>query len=282
MGQIKRYRKKRIESKKRANQLKSAVLKLGLIMLNFMFATFAWFTYTKILNPAVDVNISAWQIDFKDGEGIIESSMTFEVGNFYPDMEDYIKEIEMLNLGDRAASIEYKIDTLTILGEDYTIKTVAEEGDDEENKKIVYKSVETIYKLDENGNTLTDVDGNPVKDKYVERLLNNSTVYPFEIVITYPAQISRATETDNKGNFEICFTWPYEITEIPASRQEELEGLEGEELAQKQEEILEELNATKINLDTQWGYNIAEYYKVYGNTAKGIEISLEIIAKQII
>jgi len=280
MGQIRRYRKKRIESKKKADQLKSAVLKLSLIMLNFMFATFAWFTYTKILNPAVDVNVSAWQIDFKDGDSVIESSMSFEVGNFYPDMEDYIKEIQMLNLGDRAASIEYEIGTLTILGQPYTIKTATEAGDDPES--TVYKSVETIYKVDESGNTITDIDGNPIKDKYVEKLLNNSTKYPFEIVITYPAEISRATAEANAGNFEIRFTWPYEVTEIPESRQEELEGLEGEALTQKQEEILEELNTTKTTLDTQWGYKIADYYKTYGNSAKGIEISLEIIAKQII
>ena len=248
MSQIKRYRKKRIEYQNRANKLKSAVLKLSLIMLNFMFATFAWFTYTKILNPIVDVNISAWQVDFRENEDVLGTSMQFTVGNFYPGMDDFTKEIEIINLGDRPASITYQIDTLKILGQEYTIKETAEEGDSEY----------TLYKSETTDSTtgITTI-----------KLLNDSTKYPFEIILTHSIIVDIADANNanqNKGNFDLRFTWPYEI------------------IAPEGEEITEEQILAKNNLDTQWGYDIAGFYDSQPEGAKGIEITLQAIAKQVI
>ena len=86
-------------------------------MLNFIFATFAWFTYTMILNPTVDVNVSAWKIDFKDDTATLGSSMSFEIGKFYPGMdeENFSKQLNIINLGDRPAGIEYEITNFKIL-----------------------------------------------------------------------------------------------------------------------------------------------------------------------
>ena len=253
MSQIKRYRKKRIESKQKTDNFKSAILKLSLIMFNFMFATFAWFTYTKILNPAVDVNVSAWQIDFKDDNptnDVLGTSMEFQVGKFYPGMADYTKEIEIINLGDRDASISYKISALKILGEEYTIKTTPEEGDSEEDK-IVYKS-ETV---------------DATTGEKTIKLLNDSAKYPFEIIITHSDEIGIANPSDennNKGNFKIRFTWPYVLI-VP----------EGETATEEQ-------ITQKNTLDTKWGHDIANFYEQEGDSAKGIEIQIQAIASQII
>lgn len=270
MGQIKRYRKKKIKSKQKTDQLKSAMLKLSLISLNFIFATFAWFTYTKILNPAVDVNVSAWQVEF-NGEDVSGTSMGFTVGTLYPGMADQVKEVEIINLGDRAAAISYRLDTLKILGKTYTVKEAAEPGDDPQC--TVYKSVDTVYKLDESDEIVTDIDGNPIVEKYITKLLNNSTKYPFEIILTYSnvIDISNAhNENANKGNFEIRFTWPYDIAV------EEDENLTPEQI--------EDLTETKTALDTKWGYDIANFYEAQqeGDTEQGIEIEIQAIASQII
>lgn len=250
MNRIRRFRKNKDVTKSKLNKIKSGTLKLSLLMLNFIFATFAWFTYTMILNPTVDVNVSAWQVDFKDSTGLLGTSMQFAVGNFYPGMADFTKEIVIENLGDRAASISYKIGKLKILGQEYTIKTEQEEGDTE---YTVYKS-ETV-----------DVS----TGKKVIKLLNNSTKYPFEIIITHSAEIAIADETDvnkNKGAFEICFTWPYDVIV--------------EEGQTATEEQINEKNA----LDTQWGYDIANFYEALpeDDTTQGIEIELQVIAQQII
>lgn len=244
MNQIRRFRKNRNATEQKINKVKSAILKLSLIMLNFIFATFAWFTYTMMLNPTVDVNVSAWQVNFTDTTGSLGTSMQFQVGEFYPGMEDYKKEIQIENLGDRGANITYQIGKLKILGQPYTIKEAPEEGDTE---YTVYAS-ETID--EETGMA-------------VIKILNNSSKFPFEIVLTHTPEIgieNPENPNQNKGTFEICFTWPYEIT----GTEEEIEA--------------------KNNLDTQWGYNIANFYQTQqeGDNTQGIEIELQAVAEQII
>lgn len=262
MNQFRRFRKNKDVTKKKINKVKSTTLKLALIMLNFIFATFAWFTYTMILDPTVDVNLSAWQVDFKDDDSVLGTNMQFQVGTFYPGMEDYVKNIDIVNLGDRAASISYEIGELKILGQEYQIKEEAEEGDSE---FTVYKSEIT--------DTTTGI-------KTI-KLLNNSSKFPFEIVLTHSTQIDIENPNDenqNKGYFEMRFTWPYEITQLPEVLPDDL----SEDLTD--EEKIEELNSRKTVLDTKWGYDIANFYNAQeeGETQQGIEITLQVIAKQII
>lgn len=265
MNQFRRFRKNKEVTKKKLNKVKSTALKLALIMLNFIFATFAWFTYTMILDNTVDVNVSAWQIDFKDGS-VLGTDMSFEVGIFYPGMDDddYSKSIEIVNLGDRAANIEYDIKELKILGDKYTIKTEAAE-DDSDNTLYISETTDTEAGL-----------------KTI-KLLNDSSKFPFEIVLTHSIQIdieSPYDEEQNKGYFEIYFTWPYEITTLPEVLPEDLP----EDLTEE-EDILEELNSRKTALDTKWGYDIAKFYDEQANLEEneqeqGIEITLQVIAKQ--
>lgn len=244
MNQVRRFRKNKDATKRKINKVKSTTLKLSLIMLNFIFATFAWFTYTIILDNKVDVNVSAWQVDFKDDTTILGNNMVFQVDNFYPGMTDIEKQINIENLGDRAAAIEYEISEIKILGQAYQVKKVAEDGD----------SQYTLY-CSENTNTTTGI-------KTI-KLLNDTTKFPFEITINHSITIDIANPSNvnqNKGIFKICFTWPYEAS-----------GTEAEITA-------------KNSLDTSWGHDIATFYnsQVAGDTTQGIEISLKAIAKQII
>ena len=209
MNKIRRFRKNRKDNEQKFNKVKSTTLKLSLIMLNFIFATFAWFTYTMTLDNSVDVYVSAWQVDFKDGDGTLGNAMQFQVEEFYPGMDDYTKTIEIENLGDRAASISYEIGTLKILGQTYTIKEAVAETTDDENVETVAEedSDYVLYKSE----TLDETTG-----MKIVKLLNNSEKFPFEIVITHSIEIGIEDlddETKNKGSFKIAFTWPYEITE---------------------------------------------------------------------
>ena len=250
MSQIRRLRKKKVEANKKINKAKSAILKLSLVMLNFIFATFAWFTYTKILNPVVDVSISAWKVDFKDDDDVLGTSLDFVVGNFYPGMADYSKQIQIVNLGDRPASITYQIDELKILGQEYVIKETAEAGDSEF----------TLYKSE----IVDDATGTTTI-----KLLNNATKFPFEIILTHTSQIEIEDDVNvdqNQGTFEIRFTWPYEV------------------VVAEGETATEEQITAKNTLDTQWGYDIANFYEglAEGDETQGIEITLQAIAKQVI
>lgn len=268
MNQFRRFRKNKDVTKQKLNKVKSTTLKLSLIMLNFIFATLAWFTYTMILDTTVDVKVSAWKVDFKDDTAVLGTDMSFQIENFYPGMEadEYAKKLEIVNLGDRPASIEYEIKELKILGQRYQIKKEASAGD----------SAYTLYI----GESIDEETG--IK---TTRLLNNSNKYPFEILLTQSIQIGIETPYDdkqNQGYFEIRFKWPYEITSLPENIPTDLP-----ESVTSEEDILKELNTRKTLLDTQWGYDIANFYNEQENLEEeakeqGIEITLQVIAKQVI
>ena len=276
MNQLRKIRKNKDIAEQKIKKAKSSILKLSIIMLNFIFATFAWFTYTKILNPAVDVDVSTWKIDFKDNTESLNNAMQFEINNFYPGMEDSSKELTIENLGERPANITYEVTQLKILGQEYQIK----EGTGNE-QYTVYKSVEPVYKKDESGNVILDGNGNQIVEEYIIKLLNDSNTYPFEIILKHVAQMDVPHPDypeQNIGRFEMRFTWPYEITELP----EVLPSDMPEDMSN--EEKLKELNLRKTQLDTQWGIDIAEYYKNQNadNDEQIIEITLQVIVKQII
>ena len=60
MNQLRRLRKNQEKNKRKANKVKSLILKICLLLFNFIFATFAWFVSSIILETNVDVNIAAW------------------------------------------------------------------------------------------------------------------------------------------------------------------------------------------------------------------------------
>lgn len=242
MSKIRKFRRNKNKTIKNVNKIKSLFFRIALIMLNFIFATFAWFIFKMTLDVDVDVKVSAWKVDFKENDTSLETDVTFELENFYPGMQDFVKNIEIENLGDRAAAISYEITQLKILGTEYQIKETASAGD----------PANTLYI----GQTVQS-------GKKVVKLLNDSTRFPFEITLKYSQEIATPSETDtnrNKGTFEIRLTWPYEATGT------------------------EEQKTQKNTLDTQWGYNIANFYEGLpaGDTTHGIEITLQAVAKQII
>lgn len=241
MNQLRRLRKNKDKILSQKNKAKKTLFKIAFISINLIFTTFAWFAYTRILQNDVDLNVSAWKMDFKSNNETLENIVQFQAENLYPGMTDYIKDIEISNLGDKRASVSCEIMDLKILGTAYEIKDTREEGD----------SSNTVYKKETTENDVSTI-----------KVLNDQTRFPFEIIIKYDQKIySQEDSLDkSKGNFQIRATWPYEIA-----------GAEG---------IDEERN----NLDTTWGYNVANFYKnaTEGEQKHGIEVTLKVIAKQIL
>lgn len=227
MNQLRKLRKNKEKNKRTITKVKSIYLKICLLLLNLIFATFAWFAYTRILVTDFNVDISTWKVDFKDNTGVLGNVMQIEVPNFYPGMTDYTKTVEISNLGEKDASITYSELTLKLLNTEYeTTPDVATE------------------------------DG-----KTTVKLLNDSTTYPFEVILKYDTVIKAITptNTDNKGEVEIIVTWPYTVMEEDVESQ------------------------TKNELDTLWGYNIAQFYNSpESEYSEALELTLNLNAQQII
>lgn len=206
------------------------------LILTLIFSAFAWFSYVRVLDNDIKLHVSTWKIEFKSDEELV-NSVEISVDHFYPGMEDIVKNINISNLGEKNAKITYDIKKLSILGNEYIIKDTKEEGD----------SVYTVYKSE------SILDG--IK---TVKLLNDSTKFPFEIILTFNESINSQAETNNEGYFNTKLTWPYEI-----------EGTEDEK-------------KIKDNLDTQWGYKIAGYYEANVDSQYGLELIININASQVI
>ncbi len=235
MNKLRKIRKEDY-GKKNIRKLKATTKRICALILTLIFSTFAWFSYIRVLDNDVNVHVSTWKIEFKSDEQLV-NSVEISVDNFYPGMEDIVKNINISNLGEKNAKISYDIKKLSILGNEYIIKDTKEEGDTDY----------TVYKSE------TTLDG--VK---TVKLLNDESKFPFEIVLTFDETINSQADEINEGYFNTRLTWPYEI------------------------EGTEEEKRIKDNLDTSWGYNIAEYYKADVNNLYGLELIININANQVI
>ena len=133
-------------------------------------STFAWFLYATKVSVGITAHIEAWNILFTNENNEISELINFEIPNLYPGMEDYNDSIEIINLGERNASVEYEIVRVSILGVNYNI----------------------------DGTTLTS-------DQMVNNLASD---YPFKINISL--ENSTIEAGSGRTTFSLSTVWPYE------------------------------------------------------------------------
>ena len=109
---LRRHRK----SNKKNKLKKSLVLIFTLIM-----TTFAWFTYTKILNSHLNIHVAAWDMEYYIGEEKKENPIGIEFPVLYPNMEDQIVTVDILNNGEALVDLSYNIEAISIVGVSYEV-----------------------------------------------------------------------------------------------------------------------------------------------------------------
>lgn len=143
---------------------------LLLLLITLCSSTFAWFLYATKVSVGITAHIEAWNILFTNENNEISELINFEIPNLYPGMEDYNDSIEIINLGERNASVEYEIVRVSILGVNYNI----------------------------DGTTLTS-------DQMVNNLASD---YPFKINISL--ENSTIEAGSGRTKFSLSTVWPYE------------------------------------------------------------------------
>ncbi len=86
-----------------------------MLMISFVSATYAWFSYSNFTDISATVNVRAWSVDFKDGEDIITNNIIISASEIYPGMETIIEEIDITNNGDVDARLTENILAARIL-----------------------------------------------------------------------------------------------------------------------------------------------------------------------
>lgn len=95
-------------------------------LLSSISFTFAWFVYSSVVQTEIEIGVSAWHIELRDGEEEIWYELSVPISEFYPGMDKYIKSIEILNKGDIDAEFDYKISSLRILEKEYSTENQEE------------------------------------------------------------------------------------------------------------------------------------------------------------
>ena len=84
--------------------------------------SFAWFVYSTKVSTGITAHIESWNILFTNSETELSEYINFDIPSIYPGMDDYIETIEISNMGEKSASIDYEITALRVLDTTYLIE----------------------------------------------------------------------------------------------------------------------------------------------------------------
>ena len=219
-----------------------------LFVFSLIMTTFAWFAYSKVLNPTLNIHISSWNIQYFINNVEKYNPIGIEIPTLYPSMPEQTITIDILNNGERLVDIDYYLQTVKILGETYTL---VQEG------SAIPAGTENYVILTptalETTSTTDDVTGVTTVTKTVKGAVTNDIErLPFTIEIEHSAEIDPVTvdaggnETPGEGYLKVIVNWIGDNHE----------------------------------LDSEWGYRVNEYLTTTGATS-AITIDLVIDSYQI-
>ena len=101
--------------------VKLNLMSVFFIALSFISITFAWFAYSGLAKVSTDIGVSAWYIQFKQGETDVSDDIVISLDDVYPGMERKSEKVSIENLGDLDADISYDISSVRILDENISV-----------------------------------------------------------------------------------------------------------------------------------------------------------------
>lgn len=99
---------------------------LFFFLLSSISFTFAWFVYSSVVQTEIEIGVTAWHIELRDGEDEISYELLVPINEFHPGMKKYIKNIEILNKGDIDAEFSYNITSLRIFDQNFSTENQEE------------------------------------------------------------------------------------------------------------------------------------------------------------
>ena len=95
------------------------LLSLFLVAVSFISITLAWFAYSGIAGVGTEIDVQAWQIEFKKDSNVVTNDIVISLSDIYPGMETVSEKVEIHNMGDSNAQISYSIQSARILDNEY-------------------------------------------------------------------------------------------------------------------------------------------------------------------
>lgn len=176
--------RKRRKSNKKFGLKKSILLIFFLIM-----TTFAWFAYTKVLSPSLNLHIASWDMEYYLGEEKLENPIGIEIPILYPAMQEEKIEIDIKNNGEALVELDYHVEEISIVGIEYELVT---EGKENTKENFIKISTPVVTSDEETGEAI-------VKGT----IINEQEKFPFTIKVQHTLQVP----SKEKGYLTITVNW---------------------------------------------------------------------------
>lgn len=105
--------------KKHKVYLKLNLMSLFFIAVSFISVTLAWFAYSGLASVETEFDVKAWYIQFQKGDEEVSNDIVISLSEIYPGMKIVNEEVNIKNLGDSDAQLNYSIISARILDTEY-------------------------------------------------------------------------------------------------------------------------------------------------------------------
>ena len=182
--------------KHRKSNEKNKFRKSLLLIFTLILTTFAWFAYTKILNPSLNIHVAAWDMEYYINGEKKENPIGIEFPSLYPQMEDQIVTVDILNNGEALVDLSYHIQEISIVGVSYELVTDGEQPTTENYITIQEPILET------------DPETGELISKGI--IINDPEKFPFTLEIEHSLQVA----AQDDAYLKVTATWPGDNDEL--------------------------------------------------------------------
>ena len=182
--------------KHRKSNEKNQFRKFLIVIFTLIMTTFAWFAYTKILNPSLNIHVAAWDMEYYINGEKKENPIGIEFPTLYPQMEDQVVKVDILNNGEALVDLSYQIQAISIVGVSYEL---VPEGEQPTTENYIMIAEPTLESDPETGELLS---------KGI--IINDPEKFPFTLEIEHSLQVA----AQDDAYLEVTAKWPGDNDEL--------------------------------------------------------------------
>ena len=225
---------------KRKSKNKIKFKSIILVIFSLIMTTFAWYAYTKVIDPTLNIHIASWDMEYYIGADKQTNPIGINIPVLYPAMTEQSVRIDIKNNGETLVDIEYLVESITIAGVEYQV--LPEETENPTGNYVIMtppiKEMQTVRPTDPD--TGEEIETQVEVAKGV--ITNDITKFPFTVELDYSPQV----EAESQGYLTIRVNWI----------------------------------GDNAKLDSEWGYIVGQYLAANPTATSAMSIGLRIDSYQ--
>ena len=175
--------------KHRKSNKKKKLKKYILFIFSLIMTTFAWLTYSRVLNTNLNIHVAAWDMEYYIGDEKKENPIGVDIEALYPQMPEQVIKIDIKNNGEALVDIDYHISAISIAGVSYELVSEGEQNTTENYINIANPTLET------------DAETGVLVAK--GKIINDTTKFPFTLELEHSLQVV----AKDKGYLTVKVNW---------------------------------------------------------------------------